>query len=197
MRKAMIDRDDVGNEASGQETTPEMCLEGDVVTLAFDRLETPVGGLVMATSGAHLVYLEFDDGLARLERHAARRYGGYRLLPVDDPLGVGGALKAYFAGKLTAIDTLSVDPGGTPFQSAVWLGLRMVPVGSTISYGAFAQRLGYPGAMRAVGRTNGSNPIAIVLPCHRVIGADNSLTGYGGGLERKLWLLRHEGALLL
>jgi methylated-DNA-[protein]-cysteine S-methyltransferase len=107
------------------------------------------------------------------------------------------ALRAYFAGDLHALDTIAVDPlGGTPFQRRVWLALRSIPAGTTVSYQMLARRIRAPKAMRAVGAANGANPVPIVLPCHRVIGADGSLTGYGGGLPRKRWLLRHEAVPL-
>jgi methylated-DNA-[protein]-cysteine S-methyltransferase len=102
------------------------------------------------------------------------------------------ALRNYFAGELDAIDHLPVKTAGTLFQRAVWSALREIPLGSTESYGKLAQRIGRPNAVRAVGLANGSNPIGVVVPCHRVIGADGSLTGYGGGMDRKRWLLRHE-----
>jgi methylated-DNA-[protein]-cysteine S-methyltransferase len=166
-------------------------------TLRVDRIASPIGEIVLATTDTHLVALDFADRESWLESYCAKRYGRYRLVADTDPLGSASALKAYLAGDLAALDGVAVDPGGTPFQNKVWLALREIPPGSTDSYGALAARLGAPKAVRAVGRTNNLNPIAIVLPCHRVIGADQSLTGYAGGLHRKHWLLRHEGALLL
>ena len=109
------------------------------------------------------------------------------------PIAISRALQRYFAGKLQAIDEIAIETGGTPFQSNVWRALRKIPVGTTLSYGRMAHRLKCPLAVRAVGFANGSNPICVVVPCHRLIGADGSLTGYGGGLERKQWLLEHEG----
>ena len=109
------------------------------------------------------------------------------------PAATRRALQRYFAGKLQAIDEIPVQTGGTPFQSNVWRALRTIPAGTTLSYGRMAHQLKCPLAVRAVGFANGSNPISIVIPCHRLIGADGSLTGYGGGLERKRWLLEHEG----
>ncbi len=103
------------------------------------------------------------------------------------------ALEAYLAGDLHAIDAIRVKACGTSFQQGVWTALRGIPAGGTLSYSALAAQLNHPRAVRAVGLANGSNPIAVVVPCHRVIGADGSLTGYGGGLERKRWLLEHEG----
>jgi methylated-DNA-[protein]-cysteine S-methyltransferase len=105
-------------------------------------------------------------------------------------------MRAYLAGRLDALDGLPVDAGGTPFQALVWAALRTIPPGQTWSYKALAERIGRPAAVRAVGLANGANPVGIVVPCHRVIGAGGSLTGYGGGLPRKRWLLEHEGALL-
>jgi methylated-DNA-[protein]-cysteine S-methyltransferase len=104
----------------------------------------------------------------------------------------GRALARYFKGDLGAIEKLEVANGGTAFQRKVWKALRAIPAGRTTSYGALAKALGLPQAARAVGLANGANPIAIVVPCHRVIGADGSLTGYGGGMRRKEWLLAHE-----
>ena len=104
-------------------------------------------------------------------------------------------LQRYFAGELAAIDTLPVQTGGTAFQREVWRALREIPCGGTVSYAELAERIGRPTAVRAVGLANGSNPVGIVVPCHRVIGANGSLTGYGGGIERKRWLLEHEGSV--
>ena len=110
----------------------------------------------------------------------------------QNPSGLTEAISRYFAGDVGVIDRLPVETGGTPFQQAVWRALREIPCGSTTSYGKLAERIGRPAAVRAVGLANGANPIAVVVPCHRVIGSDGSLTGYGGGIERKRWLLDHE-----
>ena len=118
--------------------------------------------------------------------------GGYSLREAVDPGGLSAAMNAYFAGELAAIDALPVATGGTAFQRTVWRALREIPCGETISYAALARRIGRESAVRAVGFANGSNPISVVVPCHRVIGSDGSLTGYGGGIERKRWLLAHE-----
>jgi methylated-DNA-[protein]-cysteine S-methyltransferase len=111
-----------------------------------------------------------------------------------DPGGLVRALEAYFDGELSALDGLPVVMQGTEFQRAVWRTLRTIPCGRTMSYGELARRIGRPRAVRAVGLANGANPIGIVVPCHRVIGADGTLTGYGGGVDRKRWLLDHESA---
>ena len=109
-------------------------------------------------------------------------------------LDIAAALSAYFAGDLRAIDAVAVDPEGTPFQRRVWAALRTISAGTTWSYAELARAVGQPAATRAVGAANGRNPIALVLPCHRVIASDGTLGGYGGGLEMKRWLLRHEGS---
>lgn len=116
--------------------------------------------------------------------------------PTDNPLlaKARDQLDAYFAGRLTEFD-LPLSLKGTPFQQRVWSRLQTIPFGRTTSYGALAATLGQPTAMRAVGLANGRNPVSIIVPCHRVIGADGSLTGYGGGIERKRWLLAHEQAV--
>lgn len=103
-------------------------------------------------------------------------------------------LERYFAGEIRAIDSIPTRTAGTEFQRSVWAALRTIPAGKTWSYGDLAVRIGRPKAVRAVGLANGSNPVGLVVPCHRVIGSNGSLTGYGGGIERKRWLLRHEGA---
>jgi methylated-DNA-[protein]-cysteine S-methyltransferase len=118
--------------------------------------------------------------------------GNVSLTPGHLPTAIRSALDAYFEGDLRAIDELHVKTGGTEFQREVWAALRTIPASQTLSYGALAARIGRPKAVRAVGLANGSNPIGLVVPCHRVIGADGSLTGYGGGMERKRWLLKHE-----
>jgi methylated-DNA-[protein]-cysteine S-methyltransferase len=104
-------------------------------------------------------------------------------------------LTRYFAGETAAIDGVAVEMNGTPFQKTVWAALRRIPCGTTISYADLARRIGEPSAVRAVGTANGANPVALIVPCHRVIGSNGSLTGYGGGLDRKQWLLTHEGVM--
>ena len=120
--------------------------------------------------------------------------GSGRLAAGDGGLEAGRCLAAYFDGRIDAIDAVEVAMGGTVFQREVWAALRGIPAGSHLNYGRLAERIGRPEAVRAVGAANGANPIGIVVPCHRVIGANAALTGYGGGLHRKRWLLEHEGA---
>jgi methylated-DNA-[protein]-cysteine S-methyltransferase len=145
--------------------------------------DSPVGPLTLASDGAALTQLEFEDPRHPLPAH-----------PRGDDRVLGRArreLDAYFAGKLRAF-SVPVAPKGTPFQQRVWAELLKIPYGVTRSYGALAAALGKPNASRAVGLANGRNPVAIIVPCHRVIGADGSLTGYGGGMPRKKFLLELE-----
>lgn len=166
----------------------------DPLVLHVDRYDSPIGELLMAVDSAGRVcVLAFDppvDPESLLVRCCGRK--AVQIAPGRDPAGCAAALRAYFAGDLAAIEHLSVAPAGTSFQREVWSALRSIPCGTTTSYGALARHLGRPEASRAVGLANGSNPVAIVIPCHRVIGANGSLTGYGGGLARKRWLLAHE-----
>jgi methylated-DNA-[protein]-cysteine S-methyltransferase len=163
--------------------------------LSIGRLATPIGEaiLVWDADGA-LRAFDWSDHEARMRRLLARHYGS--ATPVDAPVPshLRKALDAYFAGDTRALDGIACATAGTPFQRKVWAALRDIPAGHTESYGELATRIGHPTAVRAVGLANGANPIGLIVPCHRVIGADGSLTGYGGGLERKRWLLEHEGA---
>ncbi len=159
--------------------------------LLLDRVQTPIGELLLvADAQGRLRMLEFGDKPERWRPAFARRFGA--LAEARDPSGLSSALARYFDGDLAAVDALATGAAGTPFQYSVWTALRKIPAGTTTSYGALAARLGKPAATRAVGLANGANPIAIVVPCHRVVGSDGSLTGYGGGLPRKRWLLDHE-----
>jgi methylated-DNA-[protein]-cysteine S-methyltransferase len=172
-------------------------LMSEVLEMLLDRVETPIGKmLVVADHEGNLRALYFDDYEAGLQRSLSRQYGknGFRLTEARNPHELSAAIAQYFAGDVKVIDKLPVKTGGTKFQREVWRALREIPCGKTISYGELAKRIGRPAAVRAVGLANGSNPIGVVVPCHRVIGADGSLTGYGGGMERKRWLLKHEGA---
>jgi methylated-DNA-[protein]-cysteine S-methyltransferase len=163
--------------------------------LLLDHQPTPIGEMLLVTDDRErLRALDWEDHEPRMRRLLALHYGrGASELRAGSSKRVRSALEAYFAGDLRAIDRVPVQTGGTPFQRDVWAALRRIPAGETMSYGALATRIERRSAVRAVGRANGANPIGIVVPCHRVIGADASLTGYGGGLDRKRWLLRHEG----
>ena len=161
------------------------------------KIPTPVGTVVLAMRDESLVALVFEDHWKPTKGALARRFG--KITFEEDPRGDASAatLRRYFAADLRALDRIEVDTGGTPFQQLVWTALRRIPAGSTWSYARLAREIGRPSATRAVAAANGANPVSIVIPCHRVIGSDGSLTGYGGGLPRKRWLLVHEGALLL
>jgi len=163
--------------------------------LRVDRMKTPLGEALLVTDAAgSLRMLDWSDFEARLQRLLTRQYGAVEIAPGRAPTAMRRVLEDYFAGDLTGLRTITWHTGGTPFQRKVWKALCGIPAGKTLSYGALAAKLGMPRAMRAVGLANGSNPVSVVVPCHRVIGSDGSLTGYGGGLDRKRWLLRHEGA---
>ena len=160
--------------------------------LHTDQIPTPIGEVFIALEGQKLVFLDFADNLERIEKLLKRRYGSYALEPTHNPHGVSKRVSSYFGGDLTALEGTEVSTGGTEFQKRVWNGLLEIPMGQTWSYGQLAAHLENPGAVRAVGQTNGLNPVALVLPCHRVVGANGTVTGYAGGLERKKWLLEHE-----
>lgn len=164
----------------------------------LDRLATPVGELlIVADADGRLRAIDWTDHETRMHRLLDRYYGigRYTISAARDPGGLTTAMSAYFAGHTAAIDKLPVETTGTPFQRSVWLALRKIRQGTTISYAELALRIGSPRAVRAAGLANGQNPISIVVPCHRVIGSNGTLTGYGGGVPRKKWLLEHEGAL--
>jgi len=160
----------------------------------IDRVPSPLGTIVLVCDGeGRLRALDFDTHEARLRRLLGRHYGEGRFTLASAPAPrIRTALDAFFAGELGAIGAIAVQTGGTEFQRRVWAALRRIPAGTTTTYSRLANDVGQPGASRAVGLANGANPIGIVVPCHRVIGADGSLTGYAGGVERKRWLLAHE-----
>lgn len=163
--------------------------------LTLDRVPSPIGTMLLACDDAgRLRALDFADFEPRMEVLMRRHYGagGFTLAAGKAPRAILESLRSYFAGDVDGLAAIPVQTGGTDFQRRVWAALRTIPAGTTASYGQLAGELGRSGASRAVGLANGSNPIAIVVPCHRVIGSDGSLTGYGGGLERKRWLLAHE-----
>jgi methylated-DNA-[protein]-cysteine S-methyltransferase len=167
----------------------------EILQLWIDRVATPLGdfllvcdhqGNLRATS-----WTDYEDGMRR-QLHQHYGENGFTLEPAANPNNLTSAIKSYFAGDLSAIDHLPVQTAGTPFQNDVWHALRKIPCGTTVTYSAIARQIGRPDAVRAVGLANGSNPVGVVVPCHRVIGSDGTLTGYGGGLHRKRWLLDQE-----
>jgi methylated-DNA-[protein]-cysteine S-methyltransferase len=163
--------------------------------LRLDRLATPIGeSLIVTDEAGYLRALDWADRAASMARLLRLHYGSVAPEPGAAPGSITRLLRRYFEGEPGCLGAIEWRTGGTAFQRAVWTGLTRIAPGETLSYGALAARLGCPRAVRAVGLANGSNPISVVVPCHRVIGADGSLTGYGGGIERKRWLLTHEGA---
>jgi methylated-DNA-[protein]-cysteine S-methyltransferase len=160
--------------------------------LLLSHVPSPIGTILLVTDGQSLRALDFLDHESRLHQLLRLQYGSYALSRIRDAGVPGRSIEAYFAGDVAALDRLSMRTGGTEFQRLVWAALRLIPPGTTTTYGQLAARIGRAKASRAVGRANGANPVAIVVPCHRVVGADASLTGYGGGLDRKAWLLAHE-----
>lgn len=164
-------------------------------SLTLDRMATPVGEMLVVTDGDGAVRaLDFADFESRMRRLLARHAPGATLTSGRAPEAVRRAITAYFDGDVRALDALPVKTAGTAFQAEVWAALRAIPVGETRSYGQLAAAIGRPSAVRAVGLANGSNPVGVIVPCHRVIGSNGTLTGYAGGIERKRWLLEHEAA---
>ena len=163
-----------------------------------ENISTPTGTMLLVTDElGQVCALDWDDHAPRMHRLWRLYHGGgqQHLTPRSGASDANRAVLAYYGGTLSALNTMSVNTGGTAFQNQVWAALRRIPVGQTTTYGALAAQLGRNQAMRAVGMANGANLVALAIPCHRVIGANGSLTGYGGGIERKRWLLQHEGAL--
>ena len=166
------------------------------VRISFGRVKSPIGDIVLACKGDALCALEFIEAEKRMVAWLRRRFGEFERVDAADPGGVCTRIGNYLLGDLDALDDIVVDGGGTDFQRKVWKGLRRITAGKVVSYQGLAQRLGMPTSVRAVARANALNPISIVVPCHRVIGSDGSLTGYGSGLPRKRWLLEHEGVVV-
>ena len=167
-----------------------------MTTIETAELPSPIGPLVIAARDGRVCAVEFTTRWPRRVRALERRFGALDLRRVPDPAGVLGRLRAYFAGDRAALADVALDAGGTAFQRKVWAALRRIPLGRTVSYRDLARAIGAPRAVRAVGAANGANPIAVVVPCHRVIQADGGLGGYAGGLDGKRWLLKHESALI-
>lgn len=163
--------------------------------LRLNRLATPIGeALVITDEAGYLRAFDWADREASMSRLLRLHYGSLTPQPGAAPKPMMRLLRRYFDGEIGCLDAIEWRTSGTPFQRRVWAGLTRIAPGKTLSYGALAAKLGCPTAVRAVGLANSANPISVVVPCHRVIGTDGSLTGYGGGIERKRWLLTHEGA---
>ena len=160
--------------------------------LVLEQVGSPIGMILIVSDGTTLRALDFSDHETRMRLLLRRLYGSFTLVAAERATGLADRIQAYFAGDFVALDAIPVETAGTAFQREVWAALRHIPAATTTTYGRLAASIGRPKAVRAVGLANGANPVAIVVPCHRVIGANNNLTGYGGGLERKAWLLAHE-----
>jgi methylated-DNA-[protein]-cysteine S-methyltransferase len=160
----------------------------------LDRLPTPIGTALLVTDADGLLRaLDWDDYEPRMNQLLRLHYGAVELKDARSPRELRTALSGYFKGDLDRLAGIGWRVAGTPFQQKIWHALPNIPAGTTLSYGALAAKLDVPRAVRALGHANGSNPISVVLPCHRLIGSSGSLVKYGGGLQRKRWLLRHEG----
>jgi methylated-DNA-[protein]-cysteine S-methyltransferase len=168
-----------------------------MVELFRDRIDSVIGTLLLISDGERLCALDYADHEGRMLTLLRRHYREFRLRDRRDPQSCRSRIQAYLAGDLSCLTGIPVNTGGTAFQQEVWSALRTIPPGAVLSYGEMAARLGRPMSYRAVGMTNALNPVAIVIPCHRLVGVDGALTGYAGGLERKRWLLRHEGVNLM
>ena len=161
------------------------------------RLQTPIGTALLVTDADGVLRaLDWEEYQPRMNDLLRLQYGAVVLKEARSPGDIKAALTGYFKGDLGQLNAIRWRVAGTPFQHKVWTALPGIPAGTTMSYGALAAQLAMPRAVRAVGHANGSNPISVVVPCHRLIGANGSLVKYGGGLERKRWLLQHEGAAL-
>jgi methylated-DNA-[protein]-cysteine S-methyltransferase len=161
--------------------------------LRLHRASTPIGEALMVTDrDGYPRALDWADCQSSMRRLLRLHYGDVALEEAAAPPTLSGALRDYFDGDIGCLATIAWRTAGTSFQQTVWAALTAISPGTTLSYRGLAAKLGMPKAVRAVGAANGANPISIVVPCHRVVGSDGSLVGYGGGLERKRWLLRHE-----
>lgn len=166
-------------------------------TFGLDRLRTPIGtALLVSGADGVLRALDWEDYEPRMRALLRRQYGTVVLKAARAPAETRAALTGYFKGELGRLNEIHWCVAGTPFQRKVWTALPKIPPGATMSYGELAAKLGMPKAVRAVGYANGANPLSVVVPCHRLIGANGALVKYGGGIERKRWLLKHEGVVL-
>jgi methylated-DNA-[protein]-cysteine S-methyltransferase len=169
---------------------------GSRILIEIAVVHTPIDALTLAARDGRLCILHFGAREGPVRATLQGWYPGESIERRRDPAGAATALAKYFSSNLDILETVEVELNGTPFQQRVWRALRKVRAGRTASYAEIAQIIGAPSAIRAVGAANGANPVALIVPCHRIIGSNGSLTGYGGGLKRKEWLLRHEGCRL-
>ncbi len=160
--------------------------------IELSHKQTPIGEVRIAIRDEQLVGLAFLDGWPRIERHLSRWFPNEEILAASRQTEVARRIDAYMVGELDALDGIRPDTGGTDFQRRVWTAIRDVPAGQVLAYAKLALAAGAPNAVRAAGTASGANPIGLVIPCHRIVRADGDLGNYGGGIERKEWLLAHE-----
>jgi len=168
-------------------------IRNGAMELLIDGIDSALGKILLVSDGERLCALDYAGYENRMMTLLRRHYPDFQLRDTIDPQGFSSLIRAYLAGDIACISRIPVSTGGTVFQQQVWSALRTIPPGTVLTYSDLAAKLGKPTAYRAVGMTNALNPIAIVVPCHRLVGANGALTGYAGGLERKRWLLQHEG----
>jgi methylated-DNA-[protein]-cysteine S-methyltransferase len=172
-----------------------MRLLPEPIHLQRHEIDTPLGRALLVSDVHGVVRaVDFSDFESRMLKLLRIHYGACELRTVAAPPGIEDAFRRYFAGDVSALNEIICETNGTAFQRRVWQTLRMIPSGSTTTYGQLARSLGSSNAARAVGLANGANPLSIIVPCHRLVGANGNLTGYAGGLYRKQWLLDHERA---
>lgn len=167
-----------------------------MIDLQHDIYQSPIGEIHYILNQGKLVFLDFADNPERIEKLMDRRFSKWQSTQVKNASGMGDRLDRYFASDWSAFDDVNMQTGGSEFQNTVWQGLLKINVGEYISYDQLALNIGNPKAVRAAASANANNPIAIIIPCHRVIGKNGAMRGYAGGIERKVWLLQHEGALI-
>lgn len=167
------------------------------MNLGMGRVGSPVGEIRYIFSSAGVCTLDFGEAWSRRWKTLERRFGKFSMENEPDSWDLAARLADYFAGDGEAFEGIVTDAGGTPFQQKVWAELRKLQFGERISYGELAKRIGSPKAVRAVGAANGANPVALIVPCHRVVGANGRLVGYASGVDRKRWLLAHEAGSIL
>jgi len=165
-----------------------------LISLWIDHVRSPLGTLTIVATDDALCALTFAGERSQMLARIRSRFPGVVLKRRGDSNDHATRLHVYFAGDLNALNGITVDCGGTVFQEQVWKALRSIPAGTTLTYRRLAEIVRRPRAVRAVGRANARNPVCLVIPCHRIIGSDGHLTGYGGGIWRKRWLLTHEAA---
>jgi methylated-DNA-[protein]-cysteine S-methyltransferase len=160
--------------------------------LMVDEFDSPIGTMVSVVSNDSLIHLDFADCEERLIRLLTHRYKQFKQIPTKNPLKIRDCLSAYFDKDWKSFNKIKLLTDGTEFQQTVWAELQQIPFGTTVSYAQLADNIGKPSAVRAVANANARNPIAIIIPCHRVIAKSGDLAGYAGGVHRKEWLLQHE-----